>query len=110
MNRHFIKPVILTVVMFTVVFSLMALEAKSEPLDLEQTAFCYVAASIAVDSDEAMRQRLILRPYQDENQIKIVYYTGYAMGYITAVAEVRKLEDESVAKKWLKTNCLREMK
>lgn len=108
MNRHFIKPVLLTAVMFTVVFSLMALEAKSEPLDIRLTAYCYAAASIAGDFDEAKRQRLILRPYQDNNDI--VYYIGYAMGYITAVAEAHKLEAESVAKTWLKTYCLRKTK
>lgn len=106
MNKHFIKPGFVAAVGLGMMLIFMSLEAKAEPLNVEAEAHCYGAATLAEKYDDAKRHRLNLSPFQDEQQIEIVYHTAYGIGYLTAIADVTGLPVATIAASWHLESCL----
>jgi len=96
---------IMAIVLIIVVQLLNITKAQAAPMPLDQEARCYISAIALDNEDNAKKHRLALRQYRKIENDAVTYNIGFALGFLTAVAQIYNIDPSVIAKDQYKKEC-----
>lgn len=104
--KHFKGPAIVFIAGMGLALTVMAFDARSAVLTLEDEAACYTMAGMSRNTDAAAMHRANLVQYRELENNDIIFQVGFTMGQVAGMASITEQSEEEVAKELYEKYCI----